>query len=91
MAGLANFMSSMIPPQPQQRPQTIKSPVKMPSRPNPQPAAATVQPRVEMKPPTIPLDISELLKTVNSGVTEKKVVTTPKRTSTGKNSVSIKL
>jgi hypothetical protein len=91
MAGLANFMSSMIPPQPQQRPQTIKSPVKMPSRPNPQPAAAAVQPRVEMKPPTIPADISELLKTVNSGVTEKKVVTTPKRTSTGKNSVSIKL
>ena len=90
IAGLANFMSSMIPPQPQQRPQTIKSPVKLPSRPNPQPVAA-VQPRVEMKPPTIPLDISELLKTVNSGVTEKKVVTTPKRTSTGKNSVSIKL
>jgi hypothetical protein len=52
---------------------------------------AAVQPRMEMKPPTIPADISDLLKSVNSGVTEKKVVTTPKRNSTGKNSVSIKL
>ena len=91
MAGLANFMSSMIPPQPQQRPQTIKSPVKLPSRPNPQPPMAAVQPKMEMKPPSIPSDISDLLKSVNSGVTEKKVVTTPKRGSTGKNSVSIKL
>jgi len=94
MAGLANFMSSMIPPQPQRAPQTIKSPVKMPARPNPQPQAAAVQPRVEMKPPSIPADISALLKTVNSGVTDKKVTLSggsKKGGSTGKNSVSIKL
>ena len=93
MAGLADFMSSMIPPQPQRAPQTIKSPVKLPSRPNPQPQAAAVQPRVDMKPPSIPADISELLKSVNSG-SDKKVTLAPsakKGGSTGKNSVSIKL
>ncbi|NDB85858.1 MAG: hypothetical protein EB127_24635 [Alphaproteobacteria bacterium] len=92
MAGLSNFMSSMIPPPPQRPPQTIKSPVKI-AKPNPQPPAAAVQPRVEMKPPTIPADISDLLKSVNSGVSEKKVTLTPgkKGGSTGKNSVSIKL
>ena len=94
MAGLANFMSSMMPPPPQQRPTTIKSPVKLPSRPNPQPAAAAVQPRVEMKPPSIPSDISDLLRSVNSGVqqSDKKVTLSPKKPgSTGKNSVSIRL
>jgi hypothetical protein len=96
MAGLANFMSSMIPPPPARAPTTIKSPVKLPARPNPQPAAAAVQPRVEMKPPSIPADISDLLKSVNSGVqqTDKKVsLSAPakKGGSTGKNSVSIKL
>jgi hypothetical protein len=91
MSGLADFMSSMIPPPPQRPPQTIKSPVKI-ARPNPQPPVAAVQPRVEMKPPSIPADISDLLRTVNSGVTEKKVTTTAKKGgSTGKNSVSIKL
>jgi len=86
LSGLQNFMSSMIPPQ-VQRPQTIKSPVKI-SRPNPQPPQA----RTEMKPPSIPTDINELLKSV--GVPEeKKVVLTPSKKggSTGKNSVSIKL
>jgi hypothetical protein len=94
LSGLANFMSSMVPPQPAQRPQTIKSPVKLPPKPNPQPAAAAVQPQREMKPPSIPADISELLKSVNSGLTEKKVTLSPpakKGGSTGKNSVSIKL
>jgi hypothetical protein len=94
MAGLSSFMSSMIPPPPQRAPQTIKSPVKMPARPNPQPPQAAVQPRVEMKPPSIPADISDLLKSVNAGVTEKKVtLSSPgkKGGSTGKNSVSIKL
>jgi hypothetical protein len=87
--GLASFMSSMVPPQPAQRPQTIKSPVKT-VRPNPQPQVAAVQPRVEMKPPSIPSDISDLLKSV--GVQDKKVVTTAKKGgSTGKNSVSIRL
>jgi len=86
LSGLQNFMSSMVPPQ-VQRPPTVKFPVKV-QRPNPQPPQA----RAEMKPPSIPADISDLLKSV--GVPdEKKVVTTPakKGGSTGKNSVSIKL
>jgi hypothetical protein len=94
MAGLADFMSSMIPPAPQQRPQAMKSPVKLPQRPNAQPPAAAVQPKVEMKPPSIPSNISDLLKSVNAGVTDKKVTLSAgskKGGSTGKNSVSIKL
>ena len=86
LSGLQNFMSSMVPPQ-VQRPPTVKFPLKV-QRPNPQPPQA----KTEMKPPSIPADISELLKSV--GVPdEKKVVTTPakKGGSTGKNSVSIKL
>jgi len=87
--GLANFMSSMVPPQPQQRPQTIKSPVKI-SRPNIQQS----QPQ-QMKPPSLPADISDLLKSVNSGIKfeEKKVTLTPSKKggSTGKNSLTIKL
>jgi hypothetical protein len=86
LSGLQNFMSSMVPPQ-VQRPPTVKFPLKV-QRPNPQPPQA----KTEMKPPSIPADISDLLKSV--GVPdEKKVVTTPakKGGSTGKNSVSIKL
>jgi len=80
LEGLQNFMSSMVPPAPQQRPTTIKSPVKI-SRPNPQPT---------LKPPSIPQDISDLLKSVQPE--EKKVtLSTKKGGSTGKNSVSIKL
>jgi len=95
LSGLANFMSSMVPPPPQQRPQTIKSPVKLPTRPNAQPQAAAI-PQREMKPPSIPADISDLLKTVNSGLeqSDKKVtLSAPAKRggSTGKNSVSIKL
>jgi hypothetical protein len=89
MAGLSNFMSSMIPPPPQRAPQTIKSPVKLPARPNPQPPVAAA-PKREMAPPSIPADISELLKSV----TDKKVTLSggsKKGGSTGKNSVSIKL
>jgi len=93
MAGLANFMSSMIPPQPQRAPQTIKSPVKLPQRPNPQPPQAAVQPRVEMKPPSIPPNISDLLKSVNANTEKKVTLSAPakKGGSTGKNSVSIRL
>lgn len=89
LGGLQNFMSSMVPPQ-TQRPPTIKSPVKIPSRPNPQPPQAAVQ----MKPPSIPVDISDLLKSVGVPQSQdKKVSLTPakKGGSTGKNSVSIKL
>jgi hypothetical protein len=88
--GLANFMSSMVPPPPQQRPQTIKSPVKI-TRPTPPPPPPQVA-QTQMKPPSLPPDISELLKSV--GVPqEKKVTLTPSKKggSTGKNSVSIKL
>jgi hypothetical protein len=86
--GLANFMSSMVPPQPAQRPQTIKSPVKSVKPSVPQSVSVPVR---EMTPPNIPNDISDLLKSV--GVQDKKVVTTPSKKggSTGKNSVSIKL
>ena len=86
--GLANFMSSMVPPPPQQRPQTIKSPVRIQ---RPQPQQQQPPPQTQMKPPSLPPDISELLKSV--GVQEKKVTLSPtkKGGSTGKNSVSIKL
>jgi hypothetical protein len=95
--GLANFMSSMMPPPPPQQTQaprqpTIKSPVRI-QRPNPQPAVAALQPAREMKAPSIPTDISDLLNKIGVPQTDKKVVTTPakKGGSTGKNSVSIKL
>jgi hypothetical protein len=89
LAGLQNFMGSMIPPQ---QPPAFKSPIKI-QRPNPQPPVAQVQ-KLEMKPPSIPTDINDLLRSV--GVpekTDKKVSLSPakKGGSTGKNSVSIKL
>jgi len=89
LGGLSEFMSGMVPPQPPQR--QMKSPVKI-NRPNPQPQVA----RVEMKPPSLPPDISDLLKSVTSGVEveEKKVTLSApakKGGSTGKNSLSIKL
>lgn len=91
--GLANFMSSMVPPQ-TQRPQTIKSPVKV-ARPQPPPQQFQApQAQQQMKPPSLPPDISDLLKSVGVPQQEKKVTLTPsakKGGSTGKNSVSIKL
>jgi hypothetical protein len=100
-AGLQSFMSSMVPPPPQQTnvrpPPSIKSPIKLPkpqapniqrSAPAPAPAPAR-----EMNPPQVNID--DLLKSVNAGITvteTKRVSTTPKKGgSTGKNSVSIKL
>jgi len=90
--GLANFMSSMVPPAPQQRPQTIKTPVRI-QRPNPQPPQAQVQvPQTQMKPPSLPPDISDLLRSVGVPQEKKVVMTQSKKGgSTGKNSVSIKL
>jgi hypothetical protein len=104
-AGLQSFMSSMVPPPPPQQtnvrpPPAIKSPIKMtrPQAPNiqrsaPPPAPTPVR---EMAPPQVNID--DLLKSVNAGVTisepatTKRVNTTPKKGgSTGKNSVSIKL
>ena len=87
LAGLQNFMGSMMP----QQPPTFKSPIKIQKPSNPVSASVS---KVEMKPPSIPTDINDLLKSV--GVpekTEKKVSLTPakKGGSTGKNSVVIKL
>jgi len=107
LAGLASFMSGMVPPPPPQQtsvrppPTSIKSPVKMPARPNPQPPimrssppppAPTSVPVREMKGPEV--NIEDLLKRVNTGVETKKVLTSAMKKpggSTGKNSVTIKL
>jgi len=103
MAGLASYLGSMMPPPPPQAtqnpgrvPASIKSPVKF-ARPNPQPPAAAVAPPPqavrEMKAPQV--NIEDLLKQVQSEnpVSSKKVsiASTPKRSSTGKNSVTVKL
>lgn len=98
-AGLQSFMSSMVPPPPQQTnvrpPAAIKSPVKLPKpqAPNIQRSAPAPAPTREMAPPQVNID--DLLKSVNAGITvteTKRVSTTPKKGgSTGKNSVSIKL
>lgn len=96
LSGLSSFMSSMIPPAP---PQNAVPKVKIPGvkapatpRPNPQPEIARA-PVKEMK---APVNIDELLKTVNSNIDTKSVKMPPSAMkkpggSTGKNSVSIKL
>ena len=102
LAGLSSFMSSMIPPPPPQqtnvRPQP---PVKMggfakPAKPNPQPPAASVP--VAQKEMKGPVNIDDLLKSVNASVSlDTKSVKMPPSAmkkpggSTGKNSVTIKL
>jgi hypothetical protein len=111
MAGFANFMSGMIPPPPERTnvrpPVAIKSPVKLQrpqvptqvsmSRPeirvtNTAPLPAAI-PAKDMKGP---INIDELLKSVNANVETKKV-SLPQSAmkkpggSTGKNSVTIKL
>jgi len=99
MAGLASYMSSMMPPPPPQQtqnpsrvPTSIKSPVKI-ARPNPQPPGAAVAPPArEMKAPSLP-NLDDLLAQVQKDT--KKVAMPPptprKGGSTGKNSVSFKL
>lgn len=112
LAGLAGYMNSMMPPPPPQQtnvrppPSAIKSPVRLPQRPNPQPPAARVNiaptpapapapaPAREMKGPS--MNIDDLLKSVNANIETKSVTMrtgTPRRGpgSTGKNSVTIKL
>ena len=97
LAGLSNFMSGMIPPAPQQtsvRPPPPKNLGFKPTKPNPQPPAAAVQPAKEMK---APVNIDDLLKSVNANVETKSVKMSPPSAmkkpggSTGKNSVTIKL
>jgi len=101
MAGLASYMSSMMPPPPPQQtqnpgrvPTTIKSPVKI-ARPNAQPPSASFAPPPptrEMKAPGLP-NLDDLLAQVQKDT--KKVAMPPptprKGGSTGKNSVSFKL
>jgi len=104
MAGLASYLGSMMPPPPPQAtqnpgrvPTSIKSPVRI-QRPNPQPHVAAVAPPPapavrEMKAPQVNID--DLLRQVQSEnpVSSKKVsiAGTPKRSSTGKNSVNMKI
>jgi hypothetical protein len=101
MAGLASYLGSMMPPPPPQAtqnpgrvPTTIKSPVRI-QRPNPQPPVAAVAPAPapavrEMKAPQVNID--DLLRQVQSENPKKvSIAGTPKRSSTGKNSVSLKL
>jgi hypothetical protein len=93
LAGLSNFMSGMVPPPPQQtqKPTNIINRM-MNKKPNPQPPAASIQPAQQMKGP---VNIDDLLKSVNAGVETKSVkmsAPSPKKGgSTGKNSVTIKL
>lgn len=102
LSGLSSFMSSMIPPPPPQAtnvrpPASIKGPVKMPQRPNPQPPAAAIPPPAPIKEMKGPVNIDDLLKSVNAGVETKSVKMTPPSAmkkpggSTGKNSVTIRL
>jgi hypothetical protein len=101
MAGLASYLGSMMPPPPPQAtqnpgriPTAIKSPVRI-QRPNPQPPVAAVAPPPapavrEMKAPQVNID--DLLRQVQSETSKKvSIAGTPKRSSTGKNSVSLKL
>jgi len=101
LAGLSNFMSGMIPPPPQQtnvRPQGPKVMGFKPTKPNPQPPVAAMKPPPPaMKEMRSPVNIDDLLKSVNANVETKSVKMTPpsltpkKGGSTGKNSVTIKL
>jgi hypothetical protein len=96
LAGLSQFMSGMIPPPPPQQTNVRPAQPKMAGfkKPNPQPPAAAVSPAKEMKGP---INIDDLLKSVNAGVETKSVKMTPPSAikkpggSTGKNSVTIKL
>ena len=100
LAGLSNFISGMIPPPPQQtnvRPPPPKQMGFKPAKPNPQPPVAAVKlsasPAKDMRGP---VNIDDLLKSVNAGVETKSVKMPPSALkkpggSTGKNSVTIKL
>lgn len=96
LSGLSNFMSSMIPPAPPQNsiPKVNIPGLKRPStpKPNPQPDI----PRAPVKDMSGPVNIDDLLKSVNSSLETKSVKMPPSAMkkpggSTGKNSVSIKL
>jgi hypothetical protein len=94
LAGLASFMSGMVPPPPQETkkpPAAIKTAIRMPKPP--QQVQQTSQyspppPPVQQREMTIPTNIDDLLKSVNVSSSPK---TQKKGGSTGKNSVTIKL
>jgi hypothetical protein len=98
LAGLQNFMSSMVPPPPPQatnvRQQQPLRAVKI-QKPNPQPQVAAVAPPPptrEMKPSQVNID--DLLRQVQSEPAESKkvkIATTPKKNGTPKSVVSFKL
>ncbi len=96
LSGLSNFMSSMIPPAP---PQNSIPKVKIPGLKTPQPPKPNPQPdipRAPVKDMSGPVNIDDLLKSVNSSLETKSVKMPPSAMkkpggSTGKNSVSIKL
>jgi hypothetical protein len=99
LAGLSSFMSSMIPPAP---PQNAMPKVKIPGitksvpKPNPQPEIARMSTPSPMKEMKGPVNIDDLLKSVNSNLETKSVKMPPSAMkkpggSTGKNSVTIKL
>jgi hypothetical protein len=91
LSGLANFMSGMVPPPPQETnvrkvPTSVKPAIRYP-KPQPPPqmqVQAPAPPAREMAPPA---NIDDLLKSVNIGTDKKQ----KKGGSTGKNSVTIKL
>ena len=91
LAGLASFMSGMVPPPPvetKKLPPAIKTAIRMPKAPQfaPQTSAAPPPPPpIQQREMTIPTNIDDLLKSVNVGAKQKK------GGSTGKNSVTIKL
>ena len=97
LAGLASFMSGMVPPPPQETkkpPPAIKTAIRMPKPPqnaNPQPQFVpqmSAPPPIQQREMTIPTNIDDLLKSVNINSAQKAQ---KKGGSTGKNSVTIKL
>jgi hypothetical protein len=92
LSGLSNFMSSMVPPPPPVQMKSVKPAIKYPK---PQ-SVVNIPPPPPAKEMSAPIDIDELLRSVNSNVETKSVNTkassvNKKGGSTGKNSVSIKL
>jgi len=88
LAGLASFMSGMVPPPPQETkkpPPAIKTAIRMPKPPQSVTPQFTAPPPIQQREMTIPTNIDDLLKSVNVNKAQKK------GGSTGKNSVTIKL
>ena len=92
LAGLASFMSGMVPPPPQETnvrkpPPAIKTAIRMPKAPMFAPQTSGAPPPIQQREMTIPTNIDDLLKSVNVNSAKPQ----KKGGSTGKNSVTIKL